>query len=77
MLVQEYNAFVVKTDQYKDRPAEERRAIALYGLVGEIGSLLAAVKKISYSPKVAPPPGTRPMTKSSKNSATSSGIAFR
>lgn len=45
MLVQDYNKFVVKTDQYKSRSAEERRAIALYGLVGEIGSLLAAVKK--------------------------------
>lgn len=45
MLVADYNNFVAKTDQYKDRPEKERRNIALYGLVGEIGSLVSAVKK--------------------------------
>ena len=45
MLVTEYNEFVLRTDQFKRRSKEERRSIALYGLVGEIGSLLSAVKK--------------------------------
>jgi len=41
----EYDQFVRRTDQYAARPSSERRAIALYGLVGEIGSLISAVKK--------------------------------
>lgn len=45
MLVSEYDRFVQTTDQYKNRTPTERRDIALYGLVGEIGSLVAAVKK--------------------------------
>ena len=45
MLVADYNDFVVKTDQYKDKPKSERWSIAFYGLVGEIGSLVSAVKK--------------------------------
>lgn len=45
MLVSAYNEFVKKTDQYKDKTPAERRAIALYGIVGEIGSLVSAVKK--------------------------------
>lgn len=45
MKITEYNAFVRRTSQFLDKPLEEQRSIALYGLVGEIGSLVAAVKK--------------------------------
>jgi len=45
MKVSEYDEFVRRTDQSKDRSLGERKAIALYGLVGEIGSLVSAVKK--------------------------------
>ena len=45
MKVADYDAFVRKTSQFADKPKDEQRAIALYGLVGEIGSVLAAVKK--------------------------------
>lgn len=45
MNVADYNEFVRKTNQYASKPRSERYAIALYGLVGEIGSLVAAVKK--------------------------------
>lgn len=45
MRVSEYNQFVRKTTQFADKPSDERRAIAFYGLVSEIGSLVAAVKK--------------------------------
>ena len=45
MKVTEYDEFVRRTDQSKHRPLHERRAICLYGLVGEIGSLLSAIKK--------------------------------
>ncbi len=45
MRVTDYNDFVRKTDQYVNKAREERHAIALYGLVGEIGSLVSAVKK--------------------------------
>lgn len=45
MLVADYDAFVKESDQFADRSDEDRRDIALYGLVGEIGSLLSAVKK--------------------------------
>lgn len=45
MLVAEYNKFVSSTDQSKERSAKDRHDIALYGLVGEIGSLISAVKK--------------------------------
>lgn len=41
----EYNAFVSSTDQYADRPNDQRHIIALFGLVGEIGSVVSAVKK--------------------------------
>lgn len=41
----EFDAFVRRTDQYAKKPPEERHAIAAYGLVGEIGSLISAVKK--------------------------------
>jgi NTP pyrophosphatase (non-canonical NTP hydrolase) len=43
--VTEYNDFVRKTKQFGGKPKVEQQAIALYGLVGEIGSLVAAVKK--------------------------------
>jgi len=43
--ITEYDEFVRRTDQSKDRSLGERRAISFYGLVGEIGSLLSAVKK--------------------------------
>lgn len=45
MNVAEYDKFVRRMDQYAAKPPEERHAIALYGLVGEIGSLVSAVKK--------------------------------
>jgi NTP pyrophosphatase (non-canonical NTP hydrolase) len=45
MRVREYDAFVRKTSQFSSKPRDEQRSIALYGLVGEIGSLVAAVKK--------------------------------
>ena len=45
MKVVDYDNFVRRTDQYKDRSVEDRQNIALYGLVGEIGSLMSAVKK--------------------------------
>jgi NTP pyrophosphatase (non-canonical NTP hydrolase) len=41
----DYAAFVEKTKQFAGKPADEQRSIALYGLVSEIGSLVAAVKK--------------------------------
>lgn len=45
MKVADYDEFVCNTNQYASKPQKERRAIALYGLVGEIGSLAAAAKK--------------------------------
>ena len=44
MLIQTYVDFVARTDLSKDKP-EARFDIALYGLVGEVGSLVAAIKK--------------------------------
>jgi len=41
----DYAAFVEKTKQFAAKPVDEQRSIALYGLVSEIGSLVAAVKK--------------------------------
>lgn len=41
----EYDAFVRRTDQSGKKSPAERRAIAMYGLIGEIGSLVSAVKK--------------------------------
>jgi NTP pyrophosphatase (non-canonical NTP hydrolase) len=43
--VADYDNFVRRTDQYKDRSPGDRRVIAIYGLVGEIGSLGSAMKK--------------------------------
>lgn len=45
MKVADYNEFVERTDQYQHKPLSERRAIAIYGLVGEVGSLTSAIKK--------------------------------
>lgn len=45
MQVAEYDAFVRQTNQFADKPKPEQRGIALYGLVGEIGSLVGAIKK--------------------------------
>ena len=44
VLIRTYSEFVASTDLSKDRP-EARFDIAVYGLVGEIGSLVAAIKK--------------------------------
>jgi len=43
--VSEYHDFVRSTDQYAQRSPEDRRLIALYGVVGEIGSVGSAIKK--------------------------------
>lgn len=45
MRVADYDSFVKETDQYSALARERREEIAIYGLVGEIGSLIAAVKK--------------------------------
>jgi NTP pyrophosphatase (non-canonical NTP hydrolase) len=45
MKVAEYHKFVRSTEQYATKPCKDRHEIALYGLVGEIGSLMSAVKK--------------------------------
>jgi ATP-dependent Lon protease len=45
MLVAEYDAFVRATDQSAGKSIEDRWNIAIYGLVGEIGSVLSAAKK--------------------------------
>lgn len=45
MKAAEYDEFVRGTDQYAAKPQKERHEVALYGLVGEIGSLVSAVKK--------------------------------
>jgi NTP pyrophosphatase (non-canonical NTP hydrolase) len=43
--VAEYDTFVRQTNQFSDKIKDEQRGIALYGLVGEIGSLVGAIKK--------------------------------
>lgn len=45
MNIADYDAFVRRTVQYHAKSNNEGRKIALYGLVSEIGSLIAAVKK--------------------------------
>jgi len=45
MKAAEYDKFVRSTEQYATKPPKDRHGIALYGLVGEIGSLVSAVKK--------------------------------
>lgn len=45
MLISEYDEFVRKSDRSVGRSREERIEIAIYGLAGEIGSIVAAIKK--------------------------------
>ncbi len=45
MLVSEYQRFVIESDQFEDRSHSDRLDIALYGLAGEVGSVVAAIKK--------------------------------
>ena len=45
MRVTDYSDFVRKTTQFAEKGGDEKRAIAFYGLVSELGSLVAAVKK--------------------------------
>ncbi len=45
MKAAEYDGFVRRTDRSASKSKADRRSIALYGLVGEIGSLVSAVKK--------------------------------
>lgn len=45
MKVTEYDSFVSTTSQFTTKAKDEQRSIALYGLVSEIGSVVAAVKK--------------------------------
>ncbi|OPY99271.1 hypothetical protein A5906_26480 [Bradyrhizobium sacchari] len=45
MNIENYDHFVRTTTQFARKPREEMRSIALYGLVGEIGSVVAAIKK--------------------------------
>ena len=45
MLIERYITHVCKTDQYRDRSRAIRLQVGLHGIVGEIGSLAAAIKK--------------------------------
>lgn len=45
MRIADYHKFVRSTDQYATKSSALRSEIAMYGLVGEIGSVVAAVKK--------------------------------
>jgi len=45
MKITDYDAFVRTTSQFAAKARDEQRSIALYGLVSEIGSVVAAVKK--------------------------------
>ena len=45
MLIARYAKHVEETDQFKERSPEDRHRISIYGLVSEIGSVVAAVKK--------------------------------
>lgn len=45
MQVAQYHQFVRRTNQFIAKPPREALSIAIYGLVGEIGQLVAAVKK--------------------------------
>jgi NTP pyrophosphatase (non-canonical NTP hydrolase) len=45
MLISEYDEFVRNSDRSSHRTNEERIEIAIYGLVGEIGSIVSAIKK--------------------------------
>lgn len=45
MLISEYDEFVKNSDRSSHRTSEERIEIVIYGLAGEIGSIVAAIKK--------------------------------
>jgi NTP pyrophosphatase (non-canonical NTP hydrolase) len=45
MLVSAYDSFVQDSDRSIGRPDNERLDIAIYGLAGEVGSVVAAIKK--------------------------------
>lgn len=45
MKVSEYDRFVQNSDQFRERPHEERLDIASYGIAAEIGSVVSAIKK--------------------------------
>ena len=49
MLWSDYADFNASTDSSAARPEQERRDIAIYGVAGEIGSLLAVVKKATLA----------------------------
>jgi NTP pyrophosphatase (non-canonical NTP hydrolase)/phosphopantetheinyl transferase (holo-ACP synthase) len=49
MLIQTFASHVKETVEFADKTTEERRRIAIYGLVSEIGSVLSAVKKQKLS----------------------------
>src|SRR5689334_15288569 len=50
MKVKELYDFVARTDVSADMPSEKREQIATLGIVGEIGSVLAALKKDILAP---------------------------
>ena len=50
-------AFVEKTKQFAGKPVDEQQSIALYGLVSEIGSLVAADVLGFAGPQADGPPG--------------------
>ena len=54
MKVSEYNEFVRRTDQSKERTPSERKEIALYGLAGEIGRGRAFVFRATLALLVRP-----------------------
>jgi NTP pyrophosphatase (non-canonical NTP hydrolase) len=54
MLVNDFIEFVSKTDQSLGMAHDDRRDIALYGLVGEIGSLFSAIKKAKLARNGSP-----------------------
>jgi hypothetical protein len=71
----DYAAFVRKTSQFAHKPKSEQRSIAIYGVVGEIGSLLAAVKKKYLVRAARQMIGINPMTRLKRNLAIPCGIA--
>ena len=48
MLVSAFDTFVRGSDQSVGKPEETRRDIATYGLAGEIGSVISAIKNASW-----------------------------
>ena len=45
MLLTTYNKFIKSTTQFSSQPDTDQIKIALFGLVGELGSVVSAVKK--------------------------------